>query len=337
MPRYVKPSMAIRMTEAHIPLRLRYKILPRKAQLYILLIAAVTALLLFIEPQALASGSDILQNINMVDAAPGNLKSRKYAETSFLDINLDKDDPAPNHPKATVQPPDKPPIQSNLPTPTGALPPSQGPVITNIPSTSANNQRPADMKDQTATVQQPLSNSNLPGSQPIPSSPGPNPPPEISNSPTIMHEQRPDTGHIQPHETISKEKWDKHDISMLEGCWVLGQTYISGYMNREGGPRVGDRKVFAEKLCFNKGGRGRQFIKHLLISGPGAGNRTECTIPIIAKFSGSNEVVFETERKNCGNFIYLRNSVVCVYQTVVQARCKGVYKESDWRIFRRED
>ncbi len=75
------------------------------------------------------------------------------------------------------------------------------------------------------------------------------------------------------------ERWDKKDLSLLQGCWRLGRDGQSR-LTKSDGTFVEDCTVKAGTICFGSDGKGRREATQ---DCPSTG-RSRCVAPITAAF-----------------------------------------------------
>lgn len=113
-----------------------------------------------------------------------------------------------------------------------------------------------------------------------------------------------------PRADLPQERWDRRDLSMLEGCWTLGTTlYV---FNDDRTRRAG---VSSWRMCFDGAGRGAQTIT--LEDG------RRCTGPLGASFNG--DALLVTEPTECaGPGLNLsRSERLCRRLGDTEADCAG--------------
>jgi hypothetical protein len=141
-----------------------------------------------------------------------------------------------------------------------------------------------------------------------------------------------------PAPDLPAQRWEHQDLSMLEGCWVLGKDYQTTYvMENEPGKSAGKQNVLAERLCLNANGKGRLETSSVIVSGPLDGNKVVCHLPVSARFDESGALVAQIARRRCtGNFTTLRNTYICRRQDNGTALCDGRLSDERNLWFRRE-
>lgn len=139
-------------------------------------------------------------------------------------------------------------------------------------------------------------------SRPVPA-PRPAPTPLPTPAPTPAPPQ---------HAELPQDRWDKHDLSLLEGCWTNTTP-----MNTVDEATRHTHHVKSWKLCFDRSGHGQQTI--LWEDG------SQCKGPLAAKFTDDNQLTL-TDTERCAlphSFLY-RGQSQCRRESDVEAQCDRV-------------
>ena len=111
--------------------------------------------------------------------------------------------------------------------------------------------------------------------------PPPPPPNETAKPPSGGAKPAPSASEpAKPPPPLPADRWEKKDISVLEGCWVLGRDtpIVFGQPGDRG--RKEDCTAKAGRICFNADGRGQRDQSNVC---PLAGS-VDCTAPVTARF-----------------------------------------------------
>jgi len=178
--------------------------------------------------------------------------------------------------------------------------------------------REGELRNRLASLQEELGRRRaacpLPEPPPLPSPPpAPEPPPPP-----------PPT----PPPALPAERWDRGDLGLLEGCWVLGAESQSRY-NHNGVPEM--CRVPAGKICFDRNGRG---TRETVINCPSV-SRITCNAPVTAAFEGSRLRITQPQ-VNCvpGSVVWHPDTLACTRIGNDLARC--VDRTGFTHDFRRE-
>lgn len=111
-----------------------------------------------------------------------------------------------------------------------------------------------------------------------------------------------------PRADLPEQKWNNHDLSMLEGCW----RNTTQLMLREigTGQTLGAREW---KLCFDQSGNGRQTIVY-------SDGRT-CEGPLGASFRGEQLVLTDREQCRGRGANLMRGKMECTRTSGSEANC----------------
>jgi len=143
----------------------------------------------------------------------------------------------------------------------------------------------------------------LPESPPQPEPPLPAPP--------VTEPPRPPP----PAPSLPADRWDRGDLGLLEGCWVLGAESQSRY-NHHGVPEI--CRVSAGKICFERNGRG---TRESVMNCPSV-SRITCNAPVTATFAGSRLSITQPQ-VNCtpGSVVWHPDTLACTRIGNDLARC----------------
>ena len=114
-----------------------------------------------------------------------------------------------------------------------------------------------------------------------------------------------------PHADLPQEEWDRHDLTLLEGCWH-NVTQMNTRMIETG-------QIFSVEnwqICFDRAGHGRQTIRW--------NDGVRCTGPATATFANDNDLVM-TDLERCrsdtgGRFVF-RGKFACTRISDNEATC----------------
>lgn len=121
-----------------------------------------------------------------------------------------------------------------------------------------------------------------PERSPEPPPPEPRPAPESAPPPPEPPKPKPPKPKPQPKKAdLPADRWRKGDLSMLEGCWVLGRDAVSVLGDVQTGKNVRGVK-HAERLCLNQNGTG---TREMRADYPGRPT-TSCSAPVTIWFEG---------------------------------------------------
>jgi hypothetical protein len=113
---------------------------------------------------------------------------------------------------------------------------------------------------------------------------------------------------LAPEPALPRDRWDRHDLSLLEGCWhrISNMSTYDPGTNR-------DSPVSAWRICFGGDGSGSQTITWQ--------DGTRCSGAVTARFAGDRLV---TDAARCtGNRSFVRSEEDCVRVSDQEARCIG--------------
>ena len=148
------------------------------------------------------------------------------------------------------------------------------------PTLSAEAERGTDLARQVRRLELELAQKSLACAS-IP--PPPPPPLELPTHTDLPQPQQ--TALLKPPEppkpppAVPAERWDKKDLSLLQGCWPLGSDGPSR-LTKSDGTFVEDCTVKAGTICFGSDGKGRREATQ---DCPSTG-RSRCVAPITAAF-----------------------------------------------------
>lgn len=114
-----------------------------------------------------------------------------------------------------------------------------------------------------------------------PRQPEPPPPPEPPRQ-----EPAPPPPPPPPRAELPQERWDRGDISMLQGCWNLDSDYRTRDVDTG---RIDT--VRAWRMCFDANGRGRQTMTY--------SNGRRCEGPVAGRFEGRELLIDDTADLPC--------------------------------------
>ena len=140
---------------------------------------------------------------------------------------------------------------------------------------------------------------------PPPPPPAPEPPPPPPTPPPAP----------PPPPPLPAERWNRGDLGLLEGCWVLGAESQSRY-NHNGVPEI--CRVPAGKICFDRNGRG---TRESIMNCPSV-SRITCNAPVTAAFEGSVLKITQPQ-VNCtpGSIVWHQDTLTCSRIGNDLARC----------------
>ena len=115
---------------------------------------------------------------------------------------------------------------------------------------------------------------------------------------------------LPPHADLPQDRWDRHDLALLEGCWNL-YTVITVF-NQDG---TGGSKIRSWRQCFDGHGAGRQTVA--LEDG------RQCDGALAASFD-PDAALRVTEPTACRGSLYLsRSERLCRRLGDAEAECSG--------------
>ena len=111
-----------------------------------------------------------------------------------------------------------------------------------------------------------------------------------------------------PRADLPEQKWNDHDLSMLDGCWH--NTTPLNLRSIATGQVLGAREW---RLCFDQSGAGRQTLTFT--------DGQSCDGPLTAAFSGERLVL--TDRESCRGRSHslVRGKMECVRESGTEATC----------------
>ena len=115
---------------------------------------------------------------------------------------------------------------------------------------------------------------------------------------------------LPPHADLPQDRWDRHDLTMLEGCWNL-YTVVTVF-NEDG---TGGSKIRDWRQCFDGHGTGRQTVA--LEDG------RQCEGALTAVFD-QDAALRVTEPTACHGSLHLsRSERLCRRSGDAEAECSG--------------
>lgn len=151
---------------------------------------------------------------------------------------------------------------------------------------SAEAERGADLTRQVQRLEMELAQKNLACASIPPTPPAPLELPRQTGPvrPQQTAELKPPPPPPKPPAQLPADRWDKKDLSMLKGCWQLGQETRTNMS--KGGGRVELCTVQAGTICFGEDGRGqRDQNANCTSTGP-----YTCRAPIAATFGNDGSL-----------------------------------------------
>ncbi|MEI6559612.1 MAG: hypothetical protein WCO00_14510 [Rhodospirillaceae bacterium] len=227
--------------------------------------------------------------------------------------------PPPPPPPAVEPPPEPPKAEPPKVEPPKVEPPPEPPKVEPPPEPPKVEEAPK-IEEPPPEDEPPLPRRRPPPPpEPLPPPPAP-PPPKA-----------------EPRVDLPRDRWEKRDLSMLQGCWILGREYVSDYSIRR--RTAGSERVHAERLCLDGNGHGTREHQAEFLTGPKAGGFSHCTVPLTVSFDGSGGIVAHNEVGPCADgdgFVLNRNTFRCQRQPDGTARCDGDHTGQSQLWFRRE-
>ncbi|QNT77991.1 hypothetical protein [Entomobacter blattae] len=182
-------------------------------------------------------------------------------------------------------------------------------------------QQPTPLEDLKAEPLPELNPPTQPNKLQVPTAkPKPEPKPEPKVEPQQPPQEKP-----KPHVPLPKEAWDKHDKTMLKGCWQLSTRLFYGkrfllWDNTE--------PVTNWTMCYDQNGNGYQSLQ--------LANGNSCRSALSANFAG-NTLRMHAPTACSGSFNFQPGPNVCTRVSDQEASC--VYTNPDGStahgIFRR--
>jgi hypothetical protein len=165
-------------------------------------------------------------------------------------------------------------------------------------------EREGELRNRLASLQQELGRRRAECALPEPSPPPPPPPPAPEPTPPPS-----------PPPPLPAERWNRGDLGMLEGCWVLGAETQSRY-NHNGVQEL--CRVSAGKICFDRSGRG---TRESVMNCPSV-SRITCNAPVTAVFQGSTLSITQPQ-VTCtpGSVVWHPDTLTCTRSGNDLARC----------------
>jgi hypothetical protein len=126
--------------------------------------------------------------------------------------------------------------------------------------------------------------------------------------------------------TLPAERWDRKDLTLLEGCWTLGRdtesTYTSGLHSEK-------CVVPAGKICFGQDGTGKREQTNVC---PSAGTLL-CRANITARFQPDGSLKTEQPNTQCENSqtVWTSKSLTCRRQGDTLALCFDGQRDQEFR------
>jgi hypothetical protein len=96
-----------------------------------------------------------------------------------------------------------------------------------------------------------------------------------------------------PPPALPVDRWKERDLSILDGCWILGRDTPATMTQDNGPPLRGVQR--AGRLCFDRGGRGTY---DAVAEFPGR-PRLECKAPVTATFQPDETVRIQKPQVTC--------------------------------------
>lgn len=154
--------------------------------------------------------------------------------------------------------------------------------------------RGAELRTLLATLTEEIGRKQL--QCPVPTAPAPRPPAQPPAQP--------------PRADLPQDRWERRDLSLLEGCWTLTSSMtVTNESRNESSP------VTTWRMCFDGQGSGRQTIA--------LENGKQCAGPLAAAFA-ENDALRVTEPENCRGSFNLNQSVrLCRRVSDSEAICEG--------------
>ncbi len=256
--------------------------------------------------------------------------------------------PSPSHAVAVSTPPVEPdpaqtpaapnsPPPSPLPSPATPKPSEAPPPVLQppeVPAPRIEEPVPPVLEAPVSPVapEAPVDEPPLPQHRPPPPAPPPAPPASPSPATPSSSASPP----LAPQVDLPKDRWDHNDLTMMEGCWILGRAYITTYDIN--GVQAGLQKVHAQRLCFDSSGHGSVTEIMEGLSGPEAGQTVECSALLSGHFEPGGSFTAYHNPGRCSNRFQLHpNSYRCFRQNDGTALCNGEKTGQRQMWFRRAD
>nr|WP_294509948.1 hypothetical protein [uncultured Rhodopila sp.] len=153
-----------------------------------------------------------------------------------------------------------------------------------------------------------------PPEPPPPEPPPPPPAPKPSEPPPPAPPPPPPPA---PHADLPKQRWDQHDLSVLQGCWSLGrEVKVQSYNAFNVPGEVGVAR--AGRLCLDQAGHGQESTVTDFPSG-----RVRCEAPVTATFGASGQLEINRPAVGCNRAqtTWLHAHLSCVRRDDSLAAC----------------
>jgi hypothetical protein len=124
--------------------------------------------------------------------------------------------------------------------------------------------------------------------QPPPLPPPPPPPKPVPLPPPVTPPPPPPPPPVKPppvHAALPENRWQKHDLSLLKGCWLLGHS-VGSYLTNDAGVVTDRGTTRAERLCFDGAGHGQRTSEKDYTHG-----NVICRAPLSAGFDAAGHLV----------------------------------------------
>jgi hypothetical protein len=140
---------------------------------------------------------------------------------------------------------------------------------------------------------------------------------------------------LPPHADIPKNRWDARDLSLLEGCWVLGHDGPAQRYDAQG--RAFERGTTrAGEICFDADGNGKRSSVQEFTWG-----RIFCQAPVTTTFDDEGHLVSRQPEVACTGdqqSSWLPRTMVCTRRDDSVADCLDHNPYEDNRFeFRRKE
>jgi hypothetical protein len=119
-----------------------------------------------------------------------------------------------------------------------------------------------------------------------PRQPDPPPPPPQEPPPEPPPPPPPPPPAPPQRAELPQDRWDRGDLSMLQGCWNLDSDYRTRDVDTG---RIDT--VRSWRMCFDAGGRGRQTMIY--------SNGRRCEGPVAGRFEGQTLIIDDTADLPC--------------------------------------
>jgi len=142
--------------------------------------------------------------------------------------------------------------------------------------------------------------------------------PPLELPPTTGQPLPQQTAELKPPPDLPADRWDKKDLGMLKGCWVLGHPVPSELRLPNGS--VEDCTDLAGTLCFDANGRGRHEVKSTCTRSAAH----SCVASVSMHFASDGKLVGTQPQGRCPgvNADWYAESLVCTRVDDKTANCK---------------